>query len=120
MKNLKDRFITEAKDSKSLYQKFTKVYEEVIDSFIELLKDKGEVTFDEPVTIVNPDFYENTGKVHGVKYDQNDAPNAILINIGYSKNTQEPIWEEVNAKYGIDIMFLEDVLLLMEKVEETK
>ena len=120
MKNLKDRFIIEAKDSKSLYSNFTKVYEEVIASFVELLKDKGEVTFDEAVDIVNVEDYENPGEVHAVKYDHNDAPNAILINIGYRKNKQEPVWEEVNAKNGLDTIHLEDVLLLMEKVEETK
>ena len=117
MKNLKDRFITEAKDSKSLYSNFNKVYEEVIASFIELLKDKGKVTFDEPVDIVNVEDYENPAEVSAVKYDHNDAPNGILVNIGYEKH--EPVWEELNAKHGLELMHLEDVLLLMEKVEET-
>ena len=117
MKNLKDRFINEAQDSKSLYPKFNKVYEEVVKAFIELLKEKGEVTFDKPIDVVNVEDYENPGQVHGVAYDH-DTPNAVSINIGYGGH--DPEWVEVDSKHGLDIMHIEDVLWLMEKVEESK
>ena len=118
MKNLKDRILLEAKqDTKSLSENLHKVYEEVIISFIELLKDKGEVTFDKPIDVVNVEDYENPGEIYGVAFLE-EAPNAVSINIGYGGH--DPEWVDVDAKRGLDIMHIEDVLWLMEKVEEQK
>ena len=123
MKDIKEYLITEEIEKKnkhvmkvwSVASQYGKLFLDTVMSFAKYLDEVGEVEFDEPIQIANKEDYSTPGKVTAVKSVDNDRIVAMLVS--YKEGTK-PEWEEIIGVDGQDIISLDDLLWLYEKVSD--
>lgn len=123
MKDIKDYLITEETEKKnkhvmklwSVASQYGKLFLDTVMSFAKYLDEVGEVEFDEPIQIANKEDYSTPGKVTAVRSGEDDRTISILVT--YKKGAK-PEWEEIIGVDGQDIISLDDLLWLYEKVSD--
>lgn len=121
MKDIKDYLITEETEKKnkhvmklwSIASQYGKLFLDTVMSFAKYLDEVGEVEFDEPIQIANKEDYFAPGEVTAVRSGEDDRTISILVT--YKKGAK-PEWEEIVGVNGQDIISLDDLLWLYEKV----
>ena len=99
----------------SIASQYCNLFLDTVMSFAKYLDEVGEVEFDEPILIANKEDYSTPGKVTAVKSVDDDHIVAMLVS--YKEGTK-PEWEEIIGVDGQDIISLDDLLWLYEKVSD--
>ena len=121
MKDIKDYLITEETEKKnkhvmklwSIASQYGKLFLDTVMSFAKYLDEVGEIEFDEPIQIANKEDYDMPGEVTAVK--SVDADHIVAMLVSY-KEGAKPEWEEIVGVNGQDVISLDDLLWLYEKV----
>ena len=123
MKDIKDYLITEENEKKnrhvmklwSVASQYGKLFLDTVMSFAKYLDEVGEIEFDEPIQIANKEDYDMPGEVTAVK--SVDADHIVAMLVSYKEGTK-PEWEEIVGVNGQDVISLDDLLWLYEKVSD--
>lgn len=121
MKGIKEYLITEENEKNNIYSiasQYGKLFLDTIMSFTKYLDEVGilgEVELSKPVQIANKEDYFAPGEVTAVRSGEDDRTISILVT--YKKGAK-PEWKRIIGVNGQDIISLDDLLTIYEKVVE--